>query len=170
MNNGPGQQDDGCGVDVESSRLLVDDLVRYLLRLAALEKDARTGNRELSASLHELATLLKPYSNSPLADLADKVAKVRTSGTRNRKTRRTELPADLNSLSANSVERILASPRYTKLQVIEVGSQRFGISRSRLMRLGREQVIEAVRAALEHEQSIQVISEEARRQGEKRFS
>jgi hypothetical protein len=78
------------------------------------------------------------------------------------------LPAELESISQEYVERILDDESYNKQQVVELGVRRFGISRSKLERLRKEHAQDSVRAALEHEKSLDVISMEARRGGKAR--
>ena len=80
------------------------------------------------------------------------------------------LPLDLNLLSDKRVDEILKDSSFTKKQLIELGNQRFGITQSKLIRLSKEHVIESIRAALNHERSLGVISREARKAGEKRLS
>lgn len=157
--------------DTSEDRLLIEDLVRYLSHLAKLNREPRTGNAELSDGLRDLATVLRPYSNRPLHEVVNVVGtplpKKRKAASKKPKA---TLPSDIPSLSDQRVEEILNDHSYTKAQLIEVGIQRFGISRSRLMRLPKNEVTESVRAALNHERSLGVISQEARRGGERRTS
>ena len=80
------------------------------------------------------------------------------------------LPSNLESLPPQEVEKILDDENYTKEQVINLGAQRFGISSAKLTRLGKKKVLESIRAALNHEKSLEVISKEAQRGGEMRSS
>ena len=73
------------------------------------------------------------------------------------------LPPELESMGQDAIERILDDEGYTKLQIVELGVQRFGISRSKLDRLNKKDALESVRAALGHEKSLDVISIEARK-------
>lgn len=80
------------------------------------------------------------------------------------------LPLDLKLLSDKKIDEILKDSSFTKKQLIELGNQCFGITRSKLVRLNKEYVIESIRAALNHERSLGVISQEARKVGKKRLS
>ena len=53
----------------------------------------------------------------------------------------------------------------TKKQIAELGSQCFGISRSKLMRLRKDDALEWVRAALRNERILDLIEREAQRVG-----
>jgi Zn ribbon nucleic-acid-binding protein len=77
---------------------------------------------------------------------------------------------DLKFLSDKKVDEILKDSSFTKKQLIELGNQRFGITQSKLVRLSKKYVIESIRAALNHERSLGIISQEARKAGEKRLS
>lgn len=157
--------------DTRERPLLIEDLVRYLSRLAALNREPRTGNVDLSDGLRELANALRPHSYRSIRELSDVVAesvlKTRKPSPRDAKA---TLPSDLRTLSEQGVDEILEGRSYTKLQLVELGVQRFGISRSRLVRLTKDEVCESVRAALNHERSLGVISQEARRGGDQRSS
>lgn len=150
---------------------LIGDLVRYLSSLATLNRDSRTGNLDLGSSLRELANALRPHSHRSVRELAvvigEGVSRTRKPTPRADKA---TLPGDLQALSEQGVIEILKNQDYTKPQLIELGFQRFGISQSRLKRLTKDEVCESIRAALNHEKSLGVISQEARRGGDKRSS
>lgn len=157
---------------MQQDPLKVEDLVRYLLHLTKQHEDPRTGNPELSEGIQTIANALKPHSNKLLKELTGALGDNFMSAACKGKPQKPkiELPPKLSSLNADAIEKILNNQNYTKLQIIDLGEQRFGISRSKLMRLNKESVSESVRAALNHENSLEVISQEARRDGEKRSS
>ena len=80
------------------------------------------------------------------------------------------LPPNLESLAQPDIEKILDDDRFTKSQIIEVGAERFGIPKSKLARSCKQDAVGSVRAALDHERSLELISAEARRSGENRSS
>ena len=153
--------------DASEGQVLVDDIVRYLSGLARLHSEEKTGNSQLSRGLRHLVRALRPYSDSPVSELsvalARKVDPTNVKATPRR--RHATLPAELESLGQSEIERILEDESFTKQQVAELGSRRFGISRSKLERLRKVDALKSVRAALEHELSLDVISEEARKGG-----
>ena len=150
--------------DTEVSQVLVVDIVRYLSGLAKLHEAEKTGNMELSRGLRHLVSALRPYADTPVSELT---ASLRTAMHKDsvkpaaRRPRAT-LPDGLESLGQEEIERILDEDSYTKDQIAELGFRRFGISRSRLIRLRKKDARETVRAALAHEKSLDVISQEAR--------
>jgi len=151
--------------------LLVGDLVRYLSSLATLNKDPRTGNADLRDGLRVLSNALRPHSNKSIRELSDVLGEgVSRTQKPTTSAAKATLPGDLRVLSEQGVDEILKNRSYTKQQLVELGVQRFGISQSRLMRLKKDEVCESVRAALNHERSLGVISQEARRGGDKRSS
>ena len=158
--------------NAQANYLLVDDIVRYLSRLANLYSEAKTGNSELSDGLRQLVNALRPYSNRPVPDLADIIreATLRRFRETSPKKIKAILPSNLESLPPQEVEKILDDENYTKDQVINLGVKRFGISYAKLTRLGKKNVLESIRAALNHEKSLDVISKEAQRGGEMRSS
>ena len=89
---------------------------------------------------------------------------------RGTKTPRAALPPDLRQLSEEQVDEILESTAYTKLQLLELGINRFGIPRSRLMTLDKDGVRESIKSALNHEKSLGAITQEAKRGGQLRTS
>lgn len=150
--------------------LLIGDLIRYLSRLAALNKGDRTGNPVLSDSLGQMASALRPHAGLSVAEFADLVRSISDRTGRSPRKERKALPPNLESLSWSEIEKILDDDEFTKSQIVEVGTARFGIPRSKLMRSSRQDALESIRAALDHEKSLEFISEEARRSGENRLS
>lgn len=160
-------------MEVINKPLLIKDIVKYLLGMAKLNEDPRTGNPMLGKDLRELANKLKPYSNKQLQDVKDIFSTHNPSvneGKHHSRKIELKLPENLYLLSEQLVEEIINNVDFQKSQLVVLGAQRFGIPRSKLDRLSKEEVIESIRSALNHERSIGVISQEARRSGEKRTS
>ena len=148
----------------------VGDLQRYLSGLADLQRDSRTGNAALAAAIRSLVDALKPYRSRPALELPELLAGLvapRQPKPAHRKPA-VELPSGLTTLTESAVERVLADNRYLKSQLADLGFQRFGISRSRLCRLSKADAVEAIRAALEHQRSLDAISQQARAAGRRR--
>lgn len=159
--------------DSQENQLLVADVVRYLSSLAKLYEEDKTGNPELSKGLRHVAQALRTYADCPTAELTDAIKKKPSSAVK-AKTASNKikpiLPPELESIDQEDVERILDDEGYIKQQIVELGGRRFGISRSKLERLPKKDARDSVRAALEHEKSLDVISREARRGGKARSS
>ena len=169
MNTFELQSSENPGTKHPEESLLIGDLLRYLSRLAVLNKEDKTGNLVLSDGLRQMARALRPHADLSIAEFADLV---RTTSDRSRNSPRKEkatLPPNLESLSGPEIEKILDDDEFTKSQIAEVGTARFGISRSSLKRSSRQDALESIRAALDHEKSLEFISEEARRSGENRL-
>jgi len=79
-------------------------------------------------------------------------------------------PELLRNMDAKAVEEFIADDLRTKAELIELGTMRFSIPRSNLMRMRISDVRAAISAALLHEKSIQVIGDEAIRSGTDRKS
>lgn len=171
MSNDKQRSNDQRKPDVREDPLLIKDLAQYLSRLATLMRDPRTGNMDLGDGLRDLARALRRHSKRPIHEISDILKDV---GSRKRKQSARQpkvvLPSDLTTLSIEEVDDILSNPVYTKPQLIELGTKRFGVSKSKLSRLKKDDVRESVRSALNHQKSLDAISREARRGGQKRSS
>jgi hypothetical protein len=71
---------------------------------------------------------------------------------------------DFQSLSLERIREILARPDLTKFDLTTIGTERFGIAKSRMDRAARDEIISMIMSAVQHEESLAIISEEARRQ------
>ncbi len=171
MSNDKQRSNDQRKPDVREDPLLIKDLSQYLSRLATLVRDPRTGNMDLSDGLRALARALRRHSKRPIHELSDIMKDVGPK-TRKQSARQPKavLPSELTTLSIEEVDDILSNPEYTKSQLIELGTKRFGISKSKLSGLNKDDVRESVRSALNHEKSLDAISREAQRGGQKRSS
>ena len=154
------------------NQMLVRDISRYLTRLARLNELEKTGNPDLSEGLRQVVDALRLYATCPVHELASTLKEAKSTNTRRVPLRKIKvnLPPNLESMCKEDIEKILNDDRFTKAQVAELGFQRFGISRSTLERLRKEDALRSVRAALEHEKSLDVISRQARKSGTARAS
>jgi hypothetical protein len=130
------------------------ELASFLRRLAALYRSPATGNLSLSEALNELASWV-----------SKRVTVSKTPSTL-RKQKTLGKPA----LDTKAVEKFINDERKTKRDLIELASARFSIPRSQLKRLRTYEVRETIKAACLHEDSIEIISQEARRDGSNRSS
>ena len=157
---------------LRANQLLVKHILTYLSSLAKLNDEAKTGNSELSRALRDLTESLRPFSNHPVSELTTILnGKIPANGFgKHPNNVKVTLPSELEDVSQDDVEKILEDGKYTKIQLAELGFRRFGISRAKLVQLSKKDALESVRAALEHEKSLDAISEEARKVGMARTS
>ena len=159
----------------EDNQLLVSDIVQYVVNLAKLNKDKRIGNPHLGEALRCVANALRPFRDHPARELANIMREGQQSLRTTTKKRssaipKSTLPDKLELVTLEDVERMLGDRSHTKRQLIELGSRRFGISPSRLGRLKKNDALDAIRAALAHEKSLDAISNEASKRGSTRPS
>ena len=164
------QSPENPGTKHPEELLLIADLIRYLSRLATLNKEDKTGNPVLSDGLEQMARALRPHADLSVAEFAGLVRNISDRSKSSPKKEKAALPPNLDSLSQEDIEKILGDEALTKSQIIEVGTKRFGIPKSKLARSCKQEAVESIRAALDHERSLDFISEEARRSGGDRFS
>ena len=175
MKNGQAKPDPKSLPADREGQLLVADIARYLSGLAKLQDSVKTGNPALSEGLRSIAQALRPYAHCPASDLpaalqqekaAAAISKAAPDGSK--AAFPPEVAAALESLSQEEVAQILDDPGSAKQLVAELGFRRFGISRAKLERLSKPAARAAVRAALEHEKSLDVIAQQARKSGQAR--
>ena len=156
----------------ETSSLLVRDVSQYLLMLAKMNANPNTGNALLSEALSAITKALKPYSTCHASELPRILNHVKSDNSYSPSSRKEKisLPKNLETLSLEHAERILKEKRYTKLQLIELGTNRFGVSRSKLAKTIRSDIVAVLGSAIEHERTLKIISKEARRDGSNRSS
>ena len=157
---------------VEENYLPVLDLIGYLSRAARLHDDISTGNLKLSSGLRLLANALRPYTNRSIRELGELLAEGKSldrEETSSKKITATLL-ANISEISHSDIQNILEDENYSKSQLVELAVARFTIPPSQLSRLNRSSVLESIRIAVDHERSLDVISQEARRGGANRSS
>ena len=164
-------------LEIQGEHLLVADIVRYLSALAKLHEDNTTGNPALSEAMRQVAKALRPYANFPVPELAAAIKSNTATAVRAESGRKPgepafppELDSRLESIGQDEIERILNDDAGTKRQIAELGFRRFGISRSKLERLSLKDARYSVRAALENEKTLEVISQVAKKAGKSRSS
>ena len=154
----------------EESQVLVIDILGYLTGLAKLHEAKKTGNLGLSFGLRILADTLRPYGNVPVSELSEifNQPALQTRAKHAIRRPKVTLPTRLEKLGQREIEGILDNDSYTKEQLAELGVKRFGVSRSKLVRLRKREAQDYIRAALENERALDVISQEARISGKVR--
>lgn len=172
MKNGQSKLNPNLLPGLPEGQLLVSDVAKYLTGLAKLQDSDRTGNPALSAGLRDVAQALRPFAHCPAAELPEAIKRQKAPATGSKIVAaviRAEFPPEttavLESLSQEEVVQILDDPGSAKPLVAELGFRRFGISRAKLERLSKQAARDAVRAALDHEKSLDTISREARKSG-----
>ena len=73
----------------------------------------------------------------------------------------------MRNLSLEDIESIINS-NLLKKQLVFLGTNRLGIVKSKLDRLSKIRIIETIKAAINHEHSLNIISEQAKQAGENR--
>ena len=153
----------------KDNQLLVSDIVQYVVNLAKLNKDKRIGNPHLAEALRCVANVLRPFRDHPARELANVMREgqqsLRATKRKPSAKPKSTLPDKLELVTLEDVKKMLGDGSYTKQQLIELGSRRFGISPSRLGRLKKNDALDAIRAALAHEKSLDAISNEASKGG-----
>lgn len=158
MTDGPPHLDD---------ELTAGEAGDLVLRLAQLLAGHPVGSERAANSLRKLAHALR---RSPSQTIDEFLASRSTKGKNVRGPRRSTLVTlDLARLSLEEIDELLEGDLTTK-DLLMIGEQRFGIAQSKLMRLSRDRVIESLRAAMNNEQSLDVIARSARQEGHRRLS
>ena len=150
--------------DKEQNReLSVSEVARFLKRLSSFYRDPKTGNPALSNALAELALAMGQRGDRTLTEAVEDIDV-------SSKQRRSLEASRLKDLKLEEVKEILSDETMTKADLIGLGAERFAIPRSGLGRLNMGQVSDAIWSALRHEESLSIISQEAKRGGKERSS
>lgn len=141
----------------------VGEVARFLKRLSSLYRDPKTGNPALGNALAVLALALDQRRDLTMTKaVSDLGASIEYS--------RSMDANKLRDLGVGEVKNMLSDQAFSKAELVDLGAERFAISRSRLMRLNMSDIVEVIRSALRHEESLGIISREAQRGGKERSS
>jgi hypothetical protein len=148
------------------------DVARFLLSLASLYRDKRSGNPALALALTKLAQRLnREAKHTSEKDLQQSFFTDPTrSDYKELIGQKSSLDSPSSEMTAESVSRYLGEEGRTKRDLIELASIRFAIPRSKLKRMNLQDIREAIRSALQHENSLEIIGQEAARHGATRRS
>ena len=112
---------------------------------------------ELPFEWHSPLTLRPAEKNKKTS----KTKRSRRSTTSASRKSATALPNDLKSLSLEDVEGLLESDAFTKQQIADLGHERFGISRPRLLRARKDHAISEIFSALSEERTMDIIYDQS---------
>lgn len=137
-------------------------LADFLVQLATLYASPVFGNPALATALQELAETVRRRSPSDTRDnrLSDE-------GRPKQSTADLEL---LRGLDHESIRRFISDETKSKAELIDLAAARFSIPMSQLKRMKVADVRQTINSALLHESSIDILSEEAKRNGKNRSS
>ncbi len=76
----------------------------------------------------------------------------------------------MRRLDPRSVERFISDETKSKTELVDLAAIRFSIPTSQLKRMRLADVREVIKSALLHENSIEILAEESRREGSARLS
>ena len=144
------------------SKLSPGELAEFLTDLAAIYSSPTYGNSALADALRELATTVREKTPS----------QVRGNKTKDEALRELSLDqlAALKVLNQAEIRAFLSDESKTKIELLCLASARFSMPVSQLKRMKTTEVREAIHSALLHESSIEILSEEAGREGANRGS
>lgn len=139
-----------------------EELAKFLMQLSDIYASPIYGNPMLSAALQELAATVK-YKESGEAE---------GNKAKDKKLREQFLEHDsqLKAMDHDSVRDFLNDERKTKGELLGLASARFSMPISQLKRMKILELRQTINAALLHESSIEILSEEANRDGANRKS
>ena len=147
------------------SQLYVRDLLLYLSDLFGEE---RMHDPRMAKALKHLVMALQPYSHYSIPEFALVLGRDTGGHSGEKNAPQFELPLQEGIENDEEVDNAIQDDIYTKKELVELGARRFGISRAKLSRLSKDDALAAVRAALDNERALEVIAEQARREGTRR--
>ncbi|MER9422718.1 hypothetical protein NKI88_09700 [Mesorhizobium sp. M0317] len=136
------------------------DVVRFLRQMVTLYKDRRSGNPALAEALRKLADRLEKEAAAQRVDSSPAQSSLWV----------TPSTEELRAYDDDAISTYINDEARTKLDLVELAFARFSIPRSKLQRMPAAEIRDAISAALKHEQSLKIISEEAERYGASRRS
>ena len=150
----------GLGGTDNGKKISQRQLAQFLVQLSDLYSSAEYGNQPLSEALRELASAVARNEREP--------------GNKPKKNDPRELSPDyvneLKALSHDAIRSFLADERKTKGELLGLAAARFSMPISQLKRMKTSELRQAINSALLHESSIEILSEEADRDGANRKS
>ena len=160
--------------DVHETPILVRDVAWYLAGLAKLHDSETIGSSQLSEGLRQVADALRPYGKLPVSELGNaiKVKPASTNVTNGASSRITSWHCHQtwNLWLTKMSRRYWTTTITPSSRCPNSASNAFGISKSMLQRLRKEDAKRSVRSALDNERTLDVISEMARKAGKARAS
>ena len=159
MKRGANRQDSRVRRERDQRELTPRDAARLLRKLARVYREPATGNIATSDALDLIAEFLESCSQSDLRHSLSVENKAKdhdssvSDALRNR----------YGDLPLKDVRLLLEDESVKKDHLIELAKGRFGIPSARLSRMSRRSVIDEILTSVRHEESLSIISKQARR-------
>jgi hypothetical protein len=149
-----------------------DDVVDYLKKCADHESHGESKySSDIRDALLQLAEILHSDSNLLFKETIKKLHKLNQIKSQNPKNKQeTELPPNIAKLDNKELKSIVESGKLSKRELIALGHIRFGIPESGMKRLSKIQIQDSIISAISHNTSLNIISDVAKSNGNKRRS
>lgn len=139
------------------------DLAEFLIKLSDIYASAEYGNQALSDALHDLALNIIQKNR-----IGANTKQIRAN--KNIPELSPDEIKNIKELSHESIKNFLSDERKTKNDLLNLAYIRFSMPVSQLKRMKTDDLKHAITAALLHESSIEILSEESIRDGTHRNS
>lgn len=154
--------------------LITKDMCDFLRDLARILENPVKGNPVLATALTKIAKTLSRYSSQDVDELLSGLKfRANRQETKKHSTASILQDMDLTSLDLKIVEKMLRNPLLPKGDIVRLGSERFGISKSKLKHQNRKEAkdaIDGIEAALRNTEALDIIYQEVIREGSRRTS
>jgi hypothetical protein len=137
--------------------------------MGTLLRNSPVDNTSLGDALVKLSEALRKHRYESLNEFWDSFGVRRYPAVRNKAAKMSILlNVDVASLDLMKVKELVRHKEMSKSDLVELGTKRFGIPEGSLKRLRKDAAIETIEAAIRNSEVLDVISEEARREGFRR--
>ena len=142
--------------DLGITEVSTRDLVRSLRACSQFLKNEQIGNPAMAIAFRSLAQAMQPLANRPLKEVLANIQKL---------PRITSPLADLDLqiLSFEEIEQLLASSQLSKKDIVKLGHERFGLPEGRLRRETISVAIESIRTTMRNQDAMRMMEEKSRR-------
>ena len=142
--------------DLDVTEVSTRDLVRGLRACSQFLQKDQIGNPAMAIAFRSLAEAMRPLGNRPLKEVLANIQKL---------PRITSPLADLDlqNLSFEEIEQLLASSQLSKKDIIRLGHERLGLTEGRLRREPINVAIESIRTTMRNQDAMRMMEEESHR-------
>ena len=139
------------------------DLVQGIRACSRFLKNEKTGNPAMGDAFLRLAQAMQPLANRPLEQVLIEIRQISRPLSPRKPVKSPLEGLDLQNLSFEDVEELIASGDLAKKDIIRLGHERLGLTEGRLRREPMAEALESIRATMRNRDAMRMMEEESRR-------
>ena len=144
-----------------SNKIKIIDFIRLLKIMEKLYSENLGNNPQLIAFIKKFISILNSYKSYSTEEFLNILVSNKQSKKSYNKNKKILSDIDINNLTLPDVRKLIQNPQITKIELLELGEKKLGISKGANKRLNKKQLKDLIESAIQNIETLDAIKEKA---------